>query len=425
MKLFTDNPISSIQEDRYGFAPYASILANAIVETNNLPLCVGIFGAWGTGKSSLMQMIKENLTNQANIRTTWFNPWKYERKEELWNALIQTILYQIIEERTLDPKIREKAVNLAASLTWATIKKAITYFSHDFVSDESIQKVIEAFDKRDERLYRHINQFEESFSDFVAEYTKGGRLVIFIDDLDRCLPENAITILESIKLFIGHSSCIFVIGMDNQVVEAGIQLRFAEKLKLDGREYLDKIIQVPFYLPQISFGRLKNAFLTEGLGTEFSDVIWEIIRLGMDGNPRKTKRFVNCFGLARAILEYRKEIGDHLYDGLHTSLEPIDHAVGDIYLAKLLVFQMSFPSFYMRLHRNPSEWEHIERNISATDAFNKQDPHFYSFIRQTSSGAGIRFPPPPNEQFVISMLQAINLVTETPKESELVGVDSQ
>ena len=149
MKLFTDNPIKSAKEDRYGFTPYASILANAIVETDNLPLCIGIFGAWGTGKSSLMQMIKENLTNQVNIRTTWFNPWKYERKEELWNALIQTILYQIIEERTLDPKVREKAVNFAASLTWATIKKAITYFSHDFVNDESIQKVIDSFDKRE------------------------------------------------------------------------------------------------------------------------------------------------------------------------------------------------------------------------------------------------------------------------------------
>ena len=73
----------------------------------------------------------------------------------------------------------------------------------------------------------------------VKSYTNEGKLVIFVDDLDRCLPENAITVLESLKLFIGHAHCIFVLGMDHYIVEEGIGLRyqFENKLEMNGRDY--------------------------------------------------------------------------------------------------------------------------------------------------------------------------------------------
>lgn len=73
------------------------MLAGVIRDTDRLPFCVGVFGDWGTGKSSLLNMINEELSGDKDIKTLRFNPWKYDRKEDLWSALIHSILYHIAE----------------------------------------------------------------------------------------------------------------------------------------------------------------------------------------------------------------------------------------------------------------------------------------------------------------------------------------
>ena len=98
MQMLTDNPIGKKNQDRFGFAPYARILSDTIRDTDELPFCIGVFAEWGAGKSSLMNMIQDDLSNDGDVKSIWFNPWKYDRKEDLWNALIQTILYSIIED---------------------------------------------------------------------------------------------------------------------------------------------------------------------------------------------------------------------------------------------------------------------------------------------------------------------------------------
>jgi predicted KAP-like P-loop ATPase len=99
MRMFTDNPITSCAEDKFGFAPYAQILGDTILQTEPLPFCVGIFGAWGSGKSSFLKMIREVIADKKpEVKCIWFNPWKYDKKEDLWNTLIQTILYSITQE---------------------------------------------------------------------------------------------------------------------------------------------------------------------------------------------------------------------------------------------------------------------------------------------------------------------------------------
>ena len=101
------------------------------------------------------------------------------------------------------------------------------------ITESNLDSLLEIFSKGDALYCRHINQFEEDFARVIKLYLpQGGRLVVFIDDLDRCLPENAITVLESIKLFIGDANCIFVLGMDHDIVENGIQVRYGEKIKI-------------------------------------------------------------------------------------------------------------------------------------------------------------------------------------------------
>ncbi len=76
----------------------------------------------------------------------------------------------------------------------------------------------------DDNLYDHVEGFQDKFADVVKEYVgEEGRLVVFIDDLDRCLPEGAITVLESLKLFLDRSQCVFVIGVDQAALTEAIK----------------------------------------------------------------------------------------------------------------------------------------------------------------------------------------------------------
>ncbi len=94
MELLSDNPITKESDDTFGFGFFVDILGKAILDTKYLPVTVGIFGEWGTGKTSLMRLLCKRLESN-ECKTIWFNPWKYDSKEELWAALIRYILLEI------------------------------------------------------------------------------------------------------------------------------------------------------------------------------------------------------------------------------------------------------------------------------------------------------------------------------------------
>lgn len=97
MKLLTDNPILKRDEDTFQFYPFVEILGKAIIETQSLPFTVGISGEWGSGKTSLLKLLN-GWIKEKNCRSVWFNPWKYDKKEELWTAMIRSILISIYNE---------------------------------------------------------------------------------------------------------------------------------------------------------------------------------------------------------------------------------------------------------------------------------------------------------------------------------------
>src|SRR6185436_907837 len=132
---------------------------------------------------------------------------------------------------------------------------------------------------------------QKSFEDLVQRYVIGrgegaGRMVVFVDDLDRCLPEKAIEVLEAIKVFLDVEGCVFVLGLDHQVIARGIKAKYKDRDVVDGNLYLEKIIQLPFQIPPVETRAVEE--FVGSLSKQWPDAQCPpVFAKGLGGNPRR------------------------------------------------------------------------------------------------------------------------------------------
>jgi KAP family P-loop domain/TIR domain len=316
LSLIADQAIGEAQirqSDGLGFDAYARVLAQAALDTTG-PFTVGIFGEWGTGKTSLMRLIESQLAGRDNVVTVWFNAWRYEKEEHPIVPLVGTIVRELEKHKSLEQKfggstraliraLRAVAYGFSAK---STVKvPGFAEIEASFVAKDMID--------REERLspdplldrslyYGAFNTLEK------VRLEDELRVVILIDDLDRCFPDQAIRLLESIKLVLAQPGFIFVLGVARQVIEGYLQHRYSSEFGIKdfkGQLYLDKMVQLPFHIPPNS-GRMEGfcaSILADQPG-EVSDEIGEIlptIAEALGGNPRAVIRFVNNILIDMAI----------------------------------------------------------------------------------------------------------------------------
>ncbi len=313
-KLLSDAPRA---DDRLGFAPMAQILTEVIRKTAP-PFTVGIFGEWGSGKTTLMTLVRQNLSGDDTVKTVWFNAWKYDGKEVIWNALIQSIFFTMRE----DPEFRNDAEFLkrikkaAAGLARFAAKKFANTISFGLLDGDEVGEALDALKPlvATDPEFGFINSFEITFADLVRDYVKeNGRLVVFVDDLDRCLPENAVEVLEAIKLHLDNAQVTFVIGVEPEVIREGIRHRYRHNEVLAGKEYLEKIIQLPFVMRGLARSAAME-LIRPFAKTEnyvYDDVVIELLISGTQANPRRIKRFINTFYV---LAEMRRAAENPLQD---------------------------------------------------------------------------------------------------------------
>lgn len=156
-----------------------------------------------------------------------------------------------------------------------------------------------------ESFQTQIDEFSKTFADLVSEFSGcksdwvGGKLIVFIDDLDRCLPENVISSLEALKLFLDEAPCVFVIGVDRLVIEKAVQAHYGSASGHMGRDYLDKIIQVPFVIPPVRRQELQQHF--SPLVKEFDEPCWKIVDVASHGNPRFYSQVIASWKVINAL----------------------------------------------------------------------------------------------------------------------------
>lgn len=284
--------------DLLGFQVHSDLIRDVVTDINLLPVTVGIFGDWGSGKSSVMRMLMRDLDGQDEVAYIYFNGWQFEGYDDAKSALIHSILLELGEHQQLKEKIKDKIapllkrINLMrlANIGYQTIVAPIaasylasmmgtpgvgpvlpvpnTTLSQPAMpipDEDDLAKIdlTELVNKNPATSgFVGVRQFREDFEELIAE-TNLTSLVILIDDLDRCEPTRLVETLEAIKLFLAVPHVAFVIGADERIVRYAIAKRYetgqveAEERQTDRHvdlvtDYLEKLIQIPYHLPRLS-----------------------------------------------------------------------------------------------------------------------------------------------------------------------------
>ena len=412
------------ERDALDFTPYVETLAD-IIQTGNTPLTIGVFGTWGSGKTSLMKMVKKQLPD--NFTVAWFDAWKYDKEETLWRAFLlnvlfavekksgeteelktlKTMLYRGLEfEKTggvtidlakLGAKVAEGAIQIGLSFipplaTLADMAKELQKSGKG-----SIEGGFESAIQRERtKIYveqvRSLEQFQEKFATLIKSYISPNRLVVFVDDLDRCLPEKAIQVLEAIKLFLDVRDCVFVLGIDQDVIARGIEMKYKDvkdkkdaegkpQFTIEGIKYLEKIIQLPFQIPPVIQDDMGK--FVEGLSGEWAhEDCHKVFAEGLGDNPRNIKRTVNTFLMLSKLAEKRKE-------KLKESVKPIR-------LAKVVAIQAAHPDlFNLLLKEEPRYLRELEEYYLAEFSQERKMEKGDAGVQAVGEKVAARVEPPP------------------------------
>jgi hypothetical protein len=327
IEIIVDDPA---KDDALDFKRYSQNLAN-IIKATKPKFAVGIFGKWGTGKTTLMKMIKEELDNDPDkILTVWFDAWRYEREKNLavipllrqirialendltknrktsrWNTLrrgLDKTFTAFLESTQLSVSVPGSPVQPTINLETAV--NSLQSKGSTYIDDERILLHEHATDH-----LKHALELLKNPESGSGVAKRGTRIVVFVDDLDRCTPQNALEVLESIKAFFDIEGIVYVVGMDSDSINYIIKQKYGDLQEIKGIDYLEKIVQLPFQIPvwkpqditgsieKIISGGLGNSELAKKFKEESNKLL---IVNAIEPNPRQVKRFINNIILAKA-----------------------------------------------------------------------------------------------------------------------------
>lgn len=392
--------------DLLGFERFAVTIESLISDHSILPLTVGLFGDWGSGKSSILKLLERRLKEKQKCLCVRFNSWLFQGYDDSKAALISSILQTLQSDAGIMEKAEDQIKKLLNRVNWFRLiglatkgvitltlaSQGIPFSTPPSLSD--LKDVIKP-EPEAENLQKEIQDFRKDFSELLNSSEKD-YFVVLIDDLDRCLPETVIDILEAIRLFLSVSKTAFVIAADERFVRSAISFRYPKE-KFNGidfsQDYLEKLIQIPIYIPPLDkievevymyllfsqlklhekkfttllvktnenrfnnslvmpldFGIAKSALGGKEvacLDKEYSLVtrLAPVLSSGLLGNPRQIKRFLNTFLLRQKMAE-----------SIKLSLDPA-------ILAKLMVLEIFHPAQFKELFEWQSNQDGIPKEI--------------------------------------------------------------
>jgi hypothetical protein len=374
----------------------AKTIIGLLRERPDRPVTIGVHGDWGAGKSSVLEMIEGGLASTDAVLCLKFNGWRFQGFEDAKIALIEGIVTGLIERRPLVRKATQTIKDVFNAIDWLKVAKkagglAMTAFTgiptpeqigallgklgdmaanpKAIATRENLTNVIDGIQGmmkpvEAKNVPQEVEAFREAFDQLLKD-AGVEQLVVLIDDLDRCLPDTAIETLEAIRLLVFTARTAFVVAADEAMIEYAVRKHFPDLPDSTGprdyaRNYLEKLIQIPFRIPALgetetriyvtlllagdalgegdasyakliaaARARLKRPWdsapldataVKEALGDDagkvhnalmLSQQIGPILAGGTKGNPRQIKRFLNTL-LLRERTATARGFGDEI-----------------------------------------------------------------------------------------------------------------
>jgi hypothetical protein len=302
-----DQPITGKAEDRFNRAPFATRIAETIAtRVDPSSIVLGLFGPWGDGKTSVLEMMQEAVTPFPNVIVVRFNPWHFQSEDLLLRGFFATLADAMGKSL---PNMKEKAGELlkkygsVLSLASLTVGGVVQVKPGDAAKGvgEAMSNV-------------GLDELRKRIEGMLDEAKK--RLVILIDDIDRLDREETHAMFKLVKLSASFRHTSYVLAFDDAVVSAALGERYGAGGAPAGRAFLEKIIQVPLHLPPADENSLRLLAL-EGVDSALAQSGVTLTQPQIDAfvrhfddallprlaTPRRAKLFSNALTFAMPILK--------------------------------------------------------------------------------------------------------------------------
>ena len=354
-----DVPRKHTQADLFGIQVYQNALIR-YVKLTDTPITIALQGEWGSGKTSLMNLLKYNLcdTDDSPYFPIWINTWQYSLMKTPAQT-IMGILEGIIKQiGALNPskqkwdESRKKIGGIFKKMATVGTKIAAGAVG---VDGGLLDELMDGGESAQSDIVQLKSEISEMIEQILTEFPAKKGFTFYIDDLDRIDPPVAVEILELLKNIFDLEKCVFILAIDYDVVIKGLKPKFGELTEKNEREYrsfFDKIIQLPFSMPVASYN--VDTFFVDALSkieffsakeledTDLAEKLSEITRLSVGTNPRSLKRLTNTLALISII--YEEQRGGNANSGAL-----LDKLIN----YSLVCIQIAYPYIYNQLTEEP------------------------------------------------------------------------
>ncbi len=339
------------------------VLARTFAQVANecqTPLVVGVYGSWGSGKTTFLKLIESEL-DPMHCKPVWFNAWQHD--QDASPAI--SLLHAMVDSLDLAGEFKNALSQVAVAFGSVLLQKTTS------LTLDNLQKIQSLLDQEGFRVRDARSKLKTYFSEIIAKARtdRRTRIVFFVDDLDRCEAASVVKLLEAMKLYFNVEGCVFFLGLDRNSVAAALS-QVHTPTEASEAQYLDKLIQLPFTLPPIADSTF-SSYLA-GLVPADLTLCIPLIQTGLGRNPRTAKRFINDL-----VLRHRFAMTLQL-----TAYDPR-------LLTLLLLFDHLHPVIFKRLKSNPELLVRLraDRRFAETEIDNPRlvDALFLAYVPEFNS----------------------------------------
>ncbi len=319
--------------------PIVGILTNPQAET---PFTIGIFGDWGSGKSTVLKLVERGLNDGYADRflCIQFNAWLHRKEPNLLVPLLHALNDEL--QKGLGGKFKASAARITEILIRLGADILLKKLTFDAVSLKQLEELEKQYQEKKGEVESEVRRLRDILQAELLEVGKDGtRVVFFVDDLDRCEPDQIVEVLECLKLFFDLRNAFILIAADKRIIDRGIEVRygkfeFAKKSIEIGGEYIEKMVQLPLQLFPIFPDQVEAFIKSLNPPNDFAPYVTLLAGI-VAPNPRRIKRVINTLTVFGAMAEV---------DGTLAGLKR------DV-LLRLAVLQLQSPDVYSAISADP------------------------------------------------------------------------